>query len=198
MILVSSVVLALGANAATSPAAPTKTLANLSAAWQGESNAKLRYQIFADKAEKEGEKQAARLFRAASKAEEIHAAKHAKVIKSMGGTVPEFVRQETTVGTTTENLQAAITGETEEKTTMYPAFIATAKEEGSKKAVKTFERALEVEGDHAVLFAAAIKLIGTGADSEYSVCPDCGWTIAGEPTEDCEICDEDLSNFLSF
>ncbi|MGB6221581.1 hypothetical protein [Haloferula sp.] len=49
MILVSSVVLTLGANATTPPAAAsTKTLANLSSAWQGESNAKLRYQVFAD------------------------------------------------------------------------------------------------------------------------------------------------------
>ena len=197
--VISSVVLTLGATAATTPAAaPTKTLANLASAWQGESNAKLRYQLFAEKAEQEGEKHAARLFRATSKAEEIHAAKHAKVITSLGGTLPELVREETTVGTTSENLKASIKGETYEKEAMYPGFIATAEEEGSRKAVKTFDRALQVEGDHAMLFATTLRLIGTGADSGFSVCPVCGLTIEDEAYEECEICEEDPSEFIIF
>jgi rubrerythrin len=193
LIAISSAVFALGATAA-----PTKTLANLASAWQGESNAKLRYQAFADKAESDGEKQAARLFRAASKAEEIHAAKHAKAIVSLGGTVPELVREETAVGSTTDNLNAAIKGETYEGQKMYPDFIATAEEEGATKAVKTFDRALQVEGDHAALFATALRLIGTGADMAYAVCPVCGLTIEGEVFEECEICEEDPSEFIAF
>lgn len=195
LILISSVVFILGASAAP---APTKTLTNLASAWQGESNAKLRYQLFAEKAEQEGEKYAARLFRAASKSEEIHATKHAKVIKSLGGTLPELLREEATVGSTSENLQAAIKGETYEQQTMYPGFIATAEVEGAIKAVKTFDRATQVEGDHAMLFASALNLIGTGADSAFAVCPVCGMTIEGEVFEDCEICEEDASEFISF
>lgn len=199
LILLSSAVFTLGASAATAPAtAPTKTLANLATAWQGESNAKLRYEQFAVKAGAEGEKYAARLFRAAAKAEEIHAAKHAKVIKALGGTVPQLVREETKVGTTRENLEAAIQGETYEQQKMYPAFIDTATGEGAAKAVKTFERALQVEGDHAMLYSAALRLIGTGADSGFSVCPDCGLTIEGEAYEDCEVCEEEAAKFLKF
>jgi rubrerythrin len=199
LIAISSAVLTLAASAETALAtAPTMTLVNLASAWQGESNAKVRYQLFAEKAEQEGEKQAARLFRATSKAEEIHAAKHAKVIKSMGGTLPEFVSTETTVGSTAENLQASIKGETYEKRTMYPEFIATATAEGAKKAVKTFDRALQVESDHAMLFESALRLIGTGADSGFAVCPVCGMTIEGEAFEDCEICEEDASEFINF
>ncbi len=199
LIAISSAVLTLGATAETAPAtAPSKTLVNLASAWQGESNAKVRYQLFAEKAEQEGEKQAARLFRATSKAEEIHAAKHAKVIKSMGGTLPEFVRTETTVGSTAENLKASIKGESYEKMTMYPEFIATATAEGAKKAVKTFDRALQVESEHAMLFESTLRLIGTGADSGFAVCPGCGLTIEGEAFEDCEICDEDVSKFINF
>ncbi len=197
LIVISSAVLTLGATAAPA-AAPTKTLANLASAWQGESNAKLRYQAFAEKAEQEGEKQAARLFRATSKAEEIHAAKHAKVITSLGGTIPELVRQETTVGSTSENLKVSIKGETYEKETMYPGFIATAEEEGVTKAVKTFDRALQVEDDHAVLFSTALRLIGTGADSGFSVCPVCGLTVEGKAFEECKICEEDPSEFIGF
>jgi rubrerythrin len=199
LILISSVVLTLGASAATPPAAaPVKTLANLASAWQGESNAKLRYELFAAKAESEGEKYAARLFRAAAKAEEIHAAKHAKVIKALGGTTPELVREEAAVGTTKENLEASIKGETYEQQKMYPAFVATATEEGAAKAVKTFERALQVEGDHAMLYTTALRLIGTGADSGFAVCPDCGLTIEGEAYEDCEVCEEEASKFINF
>ncbi len=199
LILVSSAVLTLGANAANTPAAAPKTLANLASAWQGESNAKLRYQLFAEKAERDGEKQAARLFRATSKAEEIHAAKHAKVIKALGGTLPELVQEKTTVGSTSENLQASIKGETYEQQTMYPGFITTATEEGAEKAVKTFDRALQVEGDHAMLFATALRLVGTGADSGFVVCPVCGMTLEGdEALEDCEICEEDASKFIAF
>jgi rubrerythrin len=199
LILMSSVVLTLGASAVTpSGAAPVKTLANLATAWQGESNAKLRYELFAAKAESEGEKQAARLFRAASKAEEIHAAKHANVIKALGGTIPELVREKTSVGTTKENLEASIKGETEEQQKMYAAFIATATEEGATKAVKTFDRALQVEGDHAALYTSALRLIGTGADSGFAVCPDCGMTIEGQAYEDFEICEEEASKFINF
>jgi rubrerythrin len=199
LILMSSVLFTLGATAATPPAAaPVKTLANLASAWQGESNAKLRYELFAAKAESEGEKHAARLFRAAAKAEEIHAAKHAKVIKALGGTTPELVREEAAVGTTRENLEASIKGETYEQQKMYPAFIATATEEGATKAVKTFDRALQVEGDHAMLYTTALRLIGTGADSGFAVCPDCGLTIEGEAYEDCEICEEEAANFINF
>jgi rubrerythrin len=193
LIAISSAVFALGASAA-----PTKTLANLASAWQGESNAKLRYQLFAAKAEQEGEKHAARLFRAASKAEEIHAAKHAKAITSLGGTIPDLVREETAVGTTSENLEAAIKGETYEGQKMYPGFLATAEEEGATKAVKTFDRALQVEGDHAMLFATALRLIGTGVDSGFSVCPVCGLTVEDQAYEECEICEEDASEFIVF
>ncbi|QTN34356.1 hypothetical protein HZ994_09085 [Akkermansiaceae bacterium] len=195
----SSAALTLGAASAAAPAAlPTKTLANLASAWQGESNAKLRYELFAEKAEQEGEKQAARLFRATSKAEEIHAAKHAKAIKALGGTLPELVREEVTIGSTSENLKASIKGETYEGQKMYPGFIATAEEEGATKAVKTFDRALQVENDHAMLFATTLRLIGTGADSGFAVCPVCGLTVEDEAFEECEICEEDPSEFIAF
>lgn len=103
LIAISSAILTFAATAETAPA-PTKTLVNLTAAWQGESNAKVRYHFFAEKAEKDGEKQAARPFRATSKAEEIHAAEHAKVIKAMGGTL-EHEAQPVDLSTLQEDLQ---------------------------------------------------------------------------------------------
>ena len=67
-------------------AAPPKTLDNLMAAYNGESNAKAKYMEFAKKADQEGFAGAAALFRAAAKAEETHATRHAEVIKTLGGT----------------------------------------------------------------------------------------------------------------
>ena len=67
-------------------AAATTTLDNLQAGFNGESNAHSRYLAFAEKADQEGYGEVASLFRAAAKAEEVHAANHAAVIKKMGGT----------------------------------------------------------------------------------------------------------------
>ena len=96
-----------------------KTLANAMNAFNGESNAQKRYEAFAAKADEEGYKDVANLFRAASKAESIHTASLAEVITKLGGTpTPTLVDPE--IKTTAENVQAALAGETEEATKMYP------------------------------------------------------------------------------
>ena len=74
------------AQASVSP----QTLDNLNAAFQGESNASLRYEAFAKKADSEGFAYAARLFRAASKAESIHRETHKKAILELGGKIQDF------------------------------------------------------------------------------------------------------------
>ena len=109
----------------------TKTDDNLREAFAGESQANRRYLFFAEKAEKEGLKQVARLFRAAAEAETIHAKNH---FNAMDG-----------VGTTIDNLSAGVIGEHLEFTRMYPTFIDTATEEGNARAQKTFEWANAVE-----------------------------------------------------
>src|SRR5271169_3817001 len=69
----------------------TSTIDNLQAAFNGESNANARYLAFAKKADEEGYTEVASLFRAAAKAEEIHAHNHAVVIEKMGATaVPKL------------------------------------------------------------------------------------------------------------
>ena len=54
----------------------TTTLDNLVTAYNGESNAHARYVEFAKKADEDGYGQVASLFRAAARAEEIHAETH--------------------------------------------------------------------------------------------------------------------------
>ena len=83
------------------------TLDNLQTGFNGESNAHSRYLAFAEKADQEGYGEVASLFRAAAKAEEVHAANHAAVIKKMGGTAQAKI-ETPVVKSTKENLEAAI------------------------------------------------------------------------------------------
>ena len=93
-----------------------KTTENLKAAFAGESQAHMRYMIFADKAEKEGLRNIARLFSAVSFAERVHATAHHNVVFG--------------VKPTAENLDSAVAGETYEVEKMYPEFHADAEKEG--------------------------------------------------------------------
>src|SRR4051812_43692012 len=60
------------------------TLQNMQAAFNGESNAHARYLAFSQQADKEGYADVANLFRAAARAEQIHASNHSEVIKQLG------------------------------------------------------------------------------------------------------------------
>ena len=119
---------------------PAQTVKNLNTAFQGESNASNRYAAFAKKAEAEGFGQVAKLFRAASASEAIHRDTHKAAILKLGGTVDSFKLDEALPGTTAENLKAAVKGESSERDTMYPEFLATAKADDAKPANITLQR----------------------------------------------------------
>jgi rubrerythrin len=162
----------------------TQTDDNLRAAFAGESQANRRYTFFAEKAEKEGLKQVARLFRAAAEAETIHARNH---FNAMDG-----------VGSNVDNLSAGVIGEHLEFTRIYPAFIDKAMEEENTRAQKTFEWANEVEEIHYNLYQEMLKLIKakqTPKDEPYYVCPVCGNTVADNTPDVCPICGTPGSKF---
>lgn len=175
-----------------------KVVSDLQAAYNGESNAHNRYLAFAKKADAEGFGEVASLFRAAAKAEEIHAANHAVVLKKLGAT-PEAKIETPDVKSTKENLEAAIKGETYERDTMYPDFIKDAKAAGNRDALRTFNLAKTAEAEHAKLYTAALnglpKLKGTKA-KEYAVCPVCGFTTAKIDFEKCPSCFTPKEKFL--
>jgi rubrerythrin len=133
---------------------PTQTLNNLQTAYNGESNARARYLAFAQKADTDGYRKVASLFRAAARAEEIHADNHAKVIKQLGAT-PTAEIKTPDVGETATNLDAAIKGESYERDTMYPDFLKQAREDGATDAVRTFNLARNAETEHAKLYSEA-------------------------------------------
>ena len=175
------------------------TIENLQAAYNGESNAKARYNDFAIKADEEGYKSVASLFRAASRSEGIHASKHAEVIKKLGAE-PKADVQKAEVKTTKENLEAALQGETSEKDSMYPAFIKQAETDKNSSAVRTFKTAMTAEIEHAKMYQQALKELDSwkAAGKEFLVCTVCGWTTMDGSIKKCIICAAPRSKFDSF
>jgi rubrerythrin len=152
----------------------SKTENDLKDAFAGESQANRKYLAFAKKAEEEGFKQVARLFRAAAEAETVHAHNHLRELKG--------------IRSTKENLEEAIGGESYEFQKMYPAMIEDAKAEGAKGAERSFTIANEVEKVHAKLYQKALDDLGKNEDCDYHVCKVCGYTHEGEPPDVCPVC----------
>lgn len=162
----------------------TKTEEDLKAAFAGESQANRRYTFFAEKADQEGLKQVAKLFRAAAFAEELHAKRHLAMLKG--------------VRSTGENLQAAIEGEGYESREMYPSFHRDALAEENKDVAFSFEQTGKVERVHEELYIGALKAVREGRkleDKPYYVCQSCGNIVEGEPPEKCQICGSPKSVF---
>jgi rubrerythrin len=152
----------------------SQTLNNLQEAFAGESQANRTYLAFAKKAEQEGHLQVAKLFRAAAEAETVHAHAH---LRAMDG-----------IKSTSENLRAALAGETHEFVSMYPKMIAAATAEGFTQALRSFTFANAVEKVHARLYQSALENLGRNQAVEYYVCQLCGNTLEDEPQGPCEVC----------
>jgi rubrerythrin len=147
---------------------------NLRDAFAGESQANRKYLAFAKKAEQEGFKQVARLFRAAAEAETVHAHNH---LRELSG-----------IKSTKENLVDAINGESYEFQKMYPGMIEDAKRDGRDMALRSFTLANEVEKIHAALYQKALENLGRNQDVEYHVCQVCGYTAEGGVPDECPVC----------
>ena len=168
----------------------TKTLDNLQAAYNGESNAHARYLAFAQKAETDGYPSVAKLFRAAAQAEEVHANNHAVVIRKLQAQ-PKADIKTPEVKATADNLKAAIEGETYERDKMYPQFIEVARQAGNTDAVRTFNLAKTAEAEHAKLYTGASEQLPNlkgVTNVTYYVCPVCGFTTTTLPKEKCPSC----------
>lgn len=160
-----------------------KTLKNLMEAFAGESQANRKYLAYAKKAEADGKLNAAKLFRAASDAETLHALKHFEVARK--------------IGSTPDNLQDAVAGETHEYKDMYPDFVKEAEAEGNKAAVLTFTYAMKAEKVHAGLYQEALDNLDQTEEIFYYLCPICG-NIEKSVPERCSICGYPGSKFIKY
>lgn len=174
----------------------SQTLKDLLAAYQGESNASIKYSAFGIKSEVEGFLRIAALFRAAARAEQVHAAHHASIIMKLGGK-PQSVIHAPEVKGTRENLEAAKAGEEYERDVMYPTYIKEAIASGQQAAERGFTLASRAEAVHAQLYGDALKnLDGQCVQTTFYVCLVCG-EVTDNPaeTEDCPICNAPKEKF---
>ncbi len=163
------------------------TKQNLKNAFAGESQAHMKYQIYADVAEKEGKANIARLFRAIAYAERVHATGHLKVL---GG-----------IGATPANLADAFAGESFEISEMYPVYNEDAKFQGEKAAEQSTRYALEAEKIHAAMYTTAKETALAGKDislKDVYICPVCGYTHEGDAPDACPVCKAKKQVFKKF
>lgn len=152
-----------------------KSEKNLAYAFAAESKASARNLAFALKAESEGYKQIARLFRAVSDAESVHAQRYLRLMRGK-------------IGSTEENLETAFHNEIRANVEEYPRLIKDALEEGFDPAEKAFSQSRDVEARHADLYKKAMGHMLEERETDYYVCQVCGYVSEGEAPDNCPIC----------
>ena len=133
----------------------SKTEGNLKAAFAGESQANRRSLYFAAKADVEGFNDVATVFRSTAEGETGHAHGHLDYLKVVGDPATGLP-----IGSTAENLKAAIAGETHEYTDMYPGMAKSARDEGFREIADWFETLAKAERSHANRFQKALDTLG--------------------------------------
>lgn len=164
---------------------------NLRSAFGGESQAHMRYTIWAKTAKKEGFPNVERLFNCTADAETIHANLHFKALKDVHGDFPVTSMAGFGIGNTSENLQKGIDGEVFEYTEMYPAYIAVAELQGEKEAVDAYKYATAAEKVHAERYQEAKDAVDAGKDldaEDILLCPVCGYITFDKDEETCPLC----------
>ncbi len=173
---------------------------NLKKAINGESNAKRKYELYAEKAREENLSEVAHLFVAISAAEAIHIKNHIRalaVLTNVGVKTEEFVEVnevdlKSHVKDTKSNLNDAINGETYETKKMYKNFVKNSKKEGIEVAELSFSLARRAEKVHAELFTDYLKFLENNKPIEKRkifVCQICGNVEIEAPPSVCPICE---------
>ncbi len=158
----------------------SKTEENIKAAFAGESQARNKYTYFAEKAREEGYHYIAKIFEETALNEMNHAKDHFKLLSG--------------VGTTAENLEAAMNGENYETIEMYPQFAEEAEAEGNTEAALLFKMIGKIEAHHRERYEKLLGMVqnGTVFKREEPIkwkCSVCGFTVEGtEPPPKCPAC----------
>lgn len=176
-----------------------RTEADLLNAYECESRAKWTYNAFAEAAEKEGKEDVARLFRAASAAEEVHAGCILRSFKETsrgtnelwkaGMYDPKIVHQ-----STADNLREAIK-ESHGLSDMYRDMVKDAEKDGWDLAGTCFSYAGAVDHVHESLFKKTLDNLDKCGSCDYYICEACGNTLDHEPSGSCGVCGSSESAF---
>jgi rubrerythrin len=160
------------------------TKSALHMAYTGEAKAALRLKVYAEKAEKEGYAQMAKLFRVIAFSEEIHGSRALKLLRE--------------VKSTEENLAASFESETRVADVSYNQFIKQAEAEGDNAAVVHFSQSQDVEETHAKLYKEAMNHFMEERETTYYVCKICGYVSDGILPDECPVCSAKKDQFVTF
>ncbi|MFW9882545.1 MAG: rubrerythrin family protein [Candidatus Thorarchaeota archaeon] len=173
---------------------------NLREAINGESNAKRKYELYAEKAEEENLSEVAHLFKAISIAETIHIKNHTRALQVLIKSeveIENFVdvnedALKNNVKDTKSNLLDAIIGETYETKQMYKNFLKNSKREGNDVAELSFSLARKAEKVHAGIFSKSLKQLEKNEiikKRKIFVCQICGNVEFDAAPSVCALCD---------
>jgi rubrerythrin len=162
----------------------SKTEDALYQAYTGEAKAALRLKVYAEKAEEEGYRQIAKLFRVIAFSEEIHGARALQILRK--------------VKSTEENLAASFESETQVAEVAYDHFIKQAEAEGNMGAVLHFSQSRDVEEVHGKLYKEAMGHLMEERETTYYVCKVCGYVSDGVLPDECPVCGATREQFARF
>lgn len=136
-----------------------------------------KYDLFAQKADEEGYPGAANLFRAAARAERVHATRLEKAMKERGIPIPEVSDTAPKIDGTADNLRSSASQELSERDVMYKEALAAAKDARDDALYAVFDQTRDVEVEHANLMSAAARQMNAMKENKpYYVCDECGYT----------------------
>lgn len=168
--------IALGTIAATNPL-PREVREVLQRALVNEREAAARYEVFARKAQEEGYRGAAALFRAQAQAERTHGQRFASVLRAHDVALPAEEAYSPAAGSTAENLRSAAAAEKAERDGSYLEAIETCKLHGATEIAKLFDQTRDSEVEHGNLCVAASRDLDSMKEPKtFYVCGKCGYT----------------------
>ena len=182
------------------------TKENLMRAFAGESQARNRYTIAAERAEKEGMLTIAEIFRYTADQERAHAERFYDLLKDLAGETIHIdgaypVDQQDTLP---ELLRAAEHNEHEEFADVYQAFGNTAREEGFAEVASAFHQIAEIEHVHEQRFAKLAEMLESGSwyqpkTTSRWMCTNCGYIHEGNQAPPvCPVCRHEQGYFIPY
>ena len=181
----------------------TQTEHNLLASFAGESQARSRYTLFAQKAIEEGYEQIAAIFLTTANQELSHATQFFNLLE--GGMVEiKAAYPAGVVGTTKENLAAAAAGEHEEWGDLYANFAEVAEKEGFPQIALLYKNIAKVEKMHEERYLKLLSRMENDQvfKSEEPVvwyCRKCGYIVeTKQAPKKCPVCGVDQGWFERF
>jgi rubrerythrin len=173
----------------------SRTAQNLLKAFAGESQARNRYTFAAEIARKEGLEHVAAVFEETAANERAHAGLFYKVLSRLAPAGLEITAGYPVVaGDTAAQLRAAVSGENEEWSALYPEFARVAREEDFPEAARVFEQIAKVEKEHEERFRRLLDHVVNGTvfqrgEKIFWRCLECGHIHEGSAApKACPVC----------